>query len=139
MRRAWGRRTRGAIGGGRRRAGAIAVVLTVVLSLTLTASAAAWRHPTASERRAIVRVGKRTPTAAPHPTVRVSFIRVSTVGPWAAATVTITVANAPDTATLILHKVRGRWTNAGAGTSGEECVMPLKDRRNLGFGPYPCH
>jgi hypothetical protein len=86
-----------------------------------------------------VRVGKRTATAAPHPAVRVSFIRVSTVGPWAAATVTITVANAPDTATLILHKVRGRWKNAGVGTAGEECVMPAKDRRNLGFGPYPCN
>jgi hypothetical protein len=119
--------------------GATAVVVAVGLCLTLTASAAAWRHPTASERQAIVRVGKRTATAAPHPAVRVSFIRVSTVGPWAAATVTITVANAPDTATLILHKMRGRWTNASVGTSGEECVMPLKDRRNLGFGPYHCN
>ena len=139
MRRASGRTTRGALGGGRRRAGATAVVVVMVLCLTLTASAAAWRHPSATERRAIVRVGKRTPTAAPHTAVRVSFIRISTVGPWAAATVTITVANAPDTATLILHKLRGRWTNANVGTSGEECVMPLKDRRNLGFGPYPCN
>jgi hypothetical protein len=44
----------------------------------------------------------------------------------------------PDGATDILHKVHGKWINDGAGTAGEECVMPPKDRRNLGFGYYPC-
>jgi hypothetical protein len=70
--------------------------------------------------------------------VHVSFIRVSTVGPWARATITIYFGKAADHATDILHNVRGKSINDGAGTSGEECVMPPKDRRNLGFGYYPC-
>ena len=117
---------------------AVAVVLVAVaLSLTLTASAQAWRKPTMSERRAITRAASTTPHAGSQK-VRVSRIRVSTAGPWASATVTIVVAGAADNATAILHKVGGRWRSAGVGTAGEECVMPLKDRRNLGFGPYPC-
>jgi hypothetical protein len=106
--------------------------------LTFTASAMAWRQPTASERQAITRAASRTPTAAPHPKVHVSNIRVSTVGPWASARITIYIGGGPDIATDILHKVRGKWINAGAGTAGEECVMPLKDRRNLGLAGYPC-
>jgi hypothetical protein len=116
----------------------LAPAVVVVLWLTLTASAMAWRHPTTSERRAITRVASHTPNAAPDKKVHVSHIRVSTVGPWASATITIFFGSAPDTATDILHKVRGRWVDAGAGTAGEECVMPLKDRRSLGFGSYPC-
>lgn len=70
----------------------------------------------------------------------VSRIHVSTVGPWASATIAINVgAGAPDYATDILHNVHGRWINAGAGTAGEWCVMPHKDQRNLGFSTsYPC-
>ncbi len=114
------------------------VALVTMLSLTLTASAMAWRHPTASERQAIIRAASRTPTSPPHEKVHVSNIRVSTVGPWARATITIYFGKAPDAATDILHKVHGKWVNVGAGTSGEECAMPPKDRQNLGFGPYPC-
>ncbi len=116
----------------------MAAAVVVALWLTPTASALASRAPTAAERRAITKVASHTPNAAPGKKVQVSRIRISTVGPWARATITIYFGNAPDTATDILHKVHGTWVNAGAGTAGEECVMPLKDRRNLGFGPYPC-
>jgi hypothetical protein len=110
-----------------------------VLWLTLTASAMASRAPTAAERRAITKVASHAPNAAPGNKIRVSHIRVSTVGPWARATVTLFFGNVGDSATDVLHKVHGKWVDAGTGTAGEECVMPLKDRRNLGFGPYPCH
>ena len=108
-------------------------MLTVtVLCLALTASAMAWRHPTRSERMAITRAASRTPHAG-HSKVQVSGIRVSTVGPWASAELTIYVANSPDYATDILHKVHGKWISDGAGTSGEWCVMPRADVQNLGF------
>jgi len=113
-------------------------VAATVTSLTLTASALAWRHPTSSERSAITRAANRTPHAGSHKKVQVSNIRVSTVGPWASATVAIYFGKQPDQATAVLHKVHGKWVSAGAGTAGEQCVMPPKDRRNLGFGPYPC-
>jgi hypothetical protein len=115
------------------------LAVVAVLWLALTATAMAWRHPTAGERRAITRAASRTPNASPvHKPVHVSRIRVSTVGPWASATIAVDVGGALDTATDILHKVHGKWVNAGAGTAGEECVMPVKDRRDLGFGNYPC-
>jgi hypothetical protein len=120
-----------------RRGVAAATLVAVALSLTLTATAQAWRKPTASERRAITRAASTTPHAG-NSKVRVSRIRVSTAGPWASATLTIVVGGVGDNATAILRKVRGKWRSAGVGTAGEECVMPLKDRRNLGFGPYPC-
>ena len=122
------------------RPGARTVLVTAVLvalALALPAAALAWRHATPSEKRAITRAAKRTPTSPPHQKIHVSHIRVST-GPWASARVTIYVQGAPDVATAILHKVHGRWRNAGVGTAGEECVMPPKDRRNLGFAGYPC-
>jgi hypothetical protein len=97
----------------------------------------AWRHPTRRERSAITRAASRG-AAPPHNRIHVSRIRVSTVGPWARATVTIYFGKVLDDATDILHNVHGKWINDGAGTAGEECVMPRKDRRNLGFGYYPC-
>jgi len=111
---------------------AICVALVTVLCLTVTASAMAWRHPTGSERQAITNAASRTPHAG-HSKVHVSRIRVSTVGPWASTTVAVYFGNVPDFATDILHKVHGKWINDGAGTSGEWCVMPRKDQRNLGF------
>jgi hypothetical protein len=116
----------------------LAPAIVVVLWLALTASAIASRAPTAAERRAITKVAIHAPNAAIGKKVQVSHIRVSTVGPWARATITLFFGSAPDSATDILHKVRGKWIDAGAGTAGEECVMPLKDRHNLGFGSYPC-
>ena len=113
------------------------VAAAAVLVLVPVASALASRAPTAAERRAITRVAKRTPSAQ-NKTVHVSRIRVSTVGPWARATITIFFGTAGGAATDVLHKVHGTWVNAGAGTAGEECVMPPKDRRDLGFGSYPC-
>jgi hypothetical protein len=99
----------------------------------------AWRGPTRRERAAITVVAMAAPQAG-HSAVHVGNIRVSTVGPWASATVTIYFGKAPDTATDILHRVAGKWRNAGIGTAGEWCVMPIKDQRNLGFPTsYPCH
>lgn len=98
----------------------------------------AWREPTRSERRAITDVAARASHAGSSK-VHVSDIHVSTVGPWASATLTIYLGKAPDNAVDILHKVQGRWTNANVGTAGEWCVMPGKDQRNLGFsGAYAC-
>lgn len=103
--------------------------------LTVTASAMAWRVPTPTEKEAIARVATRH---AGNSTVHLSRVRVSTVGPWASATAAIYVGTAPPNyATYIFHKVHGRWTNAGAGTSGEWCVMPRQDQKNLGF-PASC-
>ncbi|HEY3758821.1 MAG TPA: hypothetical protein VGL37_03620 [Solirubrobacteraceae bacterium] len=115
------------------------LLLTGVLCLVLVASALAWRAPTRSEQQAITRVAERAPHAK-RAHVHVSDIRVSTVGPWADATVTLYFGNAPDNATDILHRVHGKWINASLGTAGEWCVMPTKDQRNLGFSAgYPCH
>jgi hypothetical protein len=118
--------------------GMTSVAFLVVLFLSLTATAMAWRHPNPSERRAIAGVASRSAHAG-HSKVSVSEIRVSTVGPWASATVTIYFGNSPDSATDILHKAHGKWVNASIGTAGEWCVMPIKDQRNLGFpSSYPC-
>lgn len=122
---------------GFRRLARCAVVLGL-LCLIWTASAWAWRRPTVRERRAISQVAAHTPHAGPSK-VTVSNIRVSTVGPWASATVTIYFGSEPDNAVDILHEVDAKWTNASDGTAGEWCVMPRKDQRNLGFpSGYPC-
>ncbi len=102
------------------------------------APAFAWRRPTASERAEIRATARRVAHAGGP--VHVSGIRLSTVGPWASATITIYFGNAPDSATDILRKTHGHWTNASNGSAGEWCVMPVKDQRNLGFSAsYPCH
>lgn len=121
-----------------RRVERVAGLTMTVFCLAVTASAIASRHPTESERSAITRAASRTPHAG-HLKVHVSRIRVSTVGSWASAVVTIYDANVPDSATDILHKVQGKWIVASTGTSGEWCVMPRKDVQNLGFPvSYPC-
>jgi len=110
------------------------------LAMLAAASASAWRHPTPAQRRAIARVAKRSPHAGPEK-VHVSHIRVSTVGPWASATVTIFFSHQPDSATAVLHRVRGSWrlTKHSPGTAFEWCGigMPRADQRNLGFGRCP--
>lgn len=107
-----------------------------VAGLALPATAAAWRRPNRGERLAITRVAKRTPHAGTAP-VHVSKIRISTVGPWASAVVTISVDHAPDSASDVLHKVRGQWrlTKHSPGTAEVQCGigMPRADQRNLGF------
>lgn len=112
-------------------------VAIAVMGLLFAASAGASRRPTRNERRAITRVAKRSPHAGSQK-VHVSHIRVSTVGPWASARVTIFVDRQADSATDVLRKVRGRWrlTKHSPGTVGEWCGigMPRKDQRNLGFG-----
>jgi hypothetical protein len=110
----------------------------LLLSLAFAAEAFGWRRPTSIERKAITSVAARVPHAGGS-RVHVSRIRVSTVGPWASAGLTIDVDGYPDTAVDILHKVHGKWRNASTGTSGEWCVMPRRDQRNLGFpSSYPC-
>jgi hypothetical protein len=104
------------------------VALVGVLCLTVTASAMAWRRPTGGERKAITHAA--ISAAAPHKKVHVSKIRLSTVGPWASAGVTIYPLGL---STDILHKVHGKWILASNGTAGEWCVMPRKDQQNLGF------
>jgi hypothetical protein len=114
------------------------VVVTVLVLLSMAAPALAWRPSSHTERLAISRAARLTPHAG-NSTVKVSGIRVSTVGPWASAGLTIEIDNYPDYATDILHKVHGKWINVGAGTAGEWCVMPRKDIRNLGFSlSYQC-
>ena len=105
-----------------------ATLTVIVLYLTFAASAMAWRPPTQSQRQAITRAAMST--ATPHKKVHVSNIRVSTVGPWASAGVTIYPLGL---STDILHKVHRKWILASNGTAGEWCVMPRKDQRNLGF------
>lgn len=113
------------------------VALVTVLCLACAASAMAWRPATASERVAITKAAMSTPHAGG--SVKVTRIRVSTVGPWASATVTIEVGGSPDTAVDILHDVHGQWVYDSVGTAGEWCVMPRKDIQNLGFPvSYPC-
>lgn len=115
-----------------------AALVVLALSLAFTAEAFGWRQPTRGEREAITSVAARVPHAGGS-RVRVSRIRVSTVGPWASASLTIEVDGYPDDAVDILHKVHGKWRNASWGTSGEWCVMPRRDQRNLDFDTsYPC-
>lgn len=117
---------------------ALGTASTIALCVVLSAPAVASRRPTQWERQAITRVGERTPHAG-NSRVYVRNIRVSTIGPWASATLTIYFGEEPDNAIGIFHYKRGRWTIGSVGTSGEWCVMPAKDQRNLGFpASYPC-
>jgi hypothetical protein len=109
----------------------VVVPIVIALCLAVTAPAMAWRHPTPSGRSALIQAVLRD--AGSHKSIHVSQIRVSTVGPWASATVTFDVANSPGPSTVILHMVQGEWIVASHGTAGEWCVMPRKDQRNLGF------
>jgi hypothetical protein len=115
----------------------IALLGVSALGLLFVARASAWRKPTPSERSAIVGVAKRTPHAGNSP-IHVSNIRVSTVGPWASANITVYVGSnhVPDGAFEILRKQHGRWvlTKHSPGTAAVSCGigMPLKDQRNLG-------
>jgi hypothetical protein len=120
-------------------AGASAVTVAFALSIALaTPVALAWRQATAKERRSITSVARQAPHAGSSK-VYVSHIRVSTVGPWASATVTIYFGKEPDSAVDILNYIHGAWHNAGVGTAGEWCVMPAKDQRNLRFSTsYHC-
>ena len=110
-----------------------ATAALILLCLTVTASALAWRRPIESERKAITRAAESAPHAAGTGRVHVGQIRVSTVGPWASADGTIYVPE-PDNATIILHKIHGLWKYESVGTAGEQCVMPWADQQNLGFG-----
>jgi len=119
------------------RRGAAVLVGVGVVALTVAASATASRVPTPGERAAIARVARRTPHAAGTGRVHVSHIRVSTVGPWASAQVTVYVGHhVPDSALDILRYRSGQWrlTKHSPGTEGVSCGigMPLKDQRNLG-------
>lgn len=111
-------------------------VAVAALCLSVVANAGASRRPTPRERRGITHAAKGSPHAGSGK-VRVSHIRVSTVGPWASAIVTIIVEHVPDRAIDVLHKVRGRWrlTKHSPGTAEVQCGigMPRKDQRNLGF------
>jgi hypothetical protein len=117
--------------------GALALASLVFL-IVLVAPAGAWRRPSFSERRAVATAASRVSHAGGS-NMHVSEIRLSTVGPWASATVTIYFGKLPDSAVDILHRVRGVWKNVGLGTAGEWCVMPPGDQRNLGFpSSYQC-
>jgi hypothetical protein len=111
------------------------------LCLSVVANASGSRLPTRAEQRGITRAAEGSPHATSGK-VYVNEIRVSTVGPWAEATVTIFIDRAPDSATAVLHKVRGVWrlTKHSPGTAGEWCGigMPPKDQLNLGFSPRYC-
>lgn len=121
------------LGSGGLRLLAWTALLGLVLSLAFAAEALASRRPTSIERKAITSVAARVPHAGGG-RVHVSGIRVSTVGPWALAELTIDVDGYPDTAVDILHKVHGKWRNASFGSDPDVCVMPRTDRQNLGFG-----
>jgi hypothetical protein len=118
----------------------ISLALVALACVTLAAPALAWRRPTARQKQAIVRVAKRAPHAGTG-AVRVSNIRISTVGPWASVTLSLPTSTGPDIAGAVLHRVRGRWrlTRNSPGTDGIQCGigMPVVDQRNLGFGRCP--
>lgn len=109
----------------------------MLLYLALPTVAMAWRPPSKTERAAIVRAAQGSPRAVPEKPVHVSDIRVSTVGPWAAATVTLYFGNEPDSALDVLREVHGKWTLTAhsPGTSMVQCGigMPHRDQRNLGL------
>jgi hypothetical protein len=115
------------------------VLAALACLIVLVTPAGAWRRPSFNERRAVATAASRVSHAGSS-SVRVSDIRLSTIGPWASATVTIYFGTLPDNAVDILHRVRGVWKNVGLGTAGEWCVMPAGDQRNLGFpASYSCH
>jgi len=118
------------------RRGTAVLVGVGVVALTVAASATASRVPTPGERAAIARVARRTPHAAGTGPAHVSDIRVSTVGPWATAQITVYVGHEPDSGLDILRYRSGQWrlTKRSGGTVAVSCGigMPLKDQRNLG-------
>ena len=99
---------------------------------TPAASAVVWRRPYRSESKAITAAAAATPHAG-RSWISVSNVRVSTVGPWASATVMISSAGQPDSATAIVHEVQGKWRYASVGTDGEWVCCPERIVRILNF------
>jgi hypothetical protein len=118
------------------RVGILASAVCLLVALYTAAGAGAWRAPSGSERQAITTAAQGSPRATPEKRVHVSHIRISTVGPWASAVVTIYFGKAPDDAEIVLRKSHGRWrlTAHSPGTEGVACGigMPHADQRNLG-------
>lgn len=100
---------------------ALAVVLLSGLWLIFPAAAMASRAPTAAERSAIVRAAHAM--VAPTERVRVSDIRVSTAGPWAAATLRLYLRGYPhpeQVARDAFYNDHGHWRE------GDEVGVPEK-------------
>ncbi len=109
------------------------LLTSVVLALLPVASALAWRGPTAAQRRAIDAAAQHAKHVGGR--IHVSHIRVSTVGPWAYARLTVYFGGEPDVAAAVLHRVHGHWRVAkgSPGSDQVQCAsgMPHADLRNL--------
>jgi len=106
----------------------------VILLLILPGVAMAWRSPTPRERSAIALAAKSA-DGSHDESVHVRDIRVSGVGPWAAAVVTIYhrgTSRVEQAEQDTFYKAHGSWVDtASAGTPDLE--MPLADERDLGL------
>jgi hypothetical protein len=122
-------------GSARRRGRATRFLTAAVLCGALLAPgvAQADRTPTARETRAIVRAAHAQ--AAKTQFVKVSDVRVSTAGPWAAATVALYHRSTPSTPQmttddLFVH-TRGRWVDTAV--DGKSREPPDRVLADLGF------
>lgn len=108
---------------------ACAILSVLLVGVVFASPAGAWRRPTASEKRAITRQAKHTPHhGSPKKKIHVSDIRVSTVGPWAIATIALYFNHRPLTAYAFLHKIGHRWhLSRGSGT-GVSCNTGMPER-----------
>jgi hypothetical protein len=105
-----------------------------LLGFTLCGIAYAWLSPTQSERNQITRAAQSA-DGSDQQTVRVSGIRVSTVGPWATAAVAIYrrgSARVEQAEQDTFYKDHGSWIDT-ASASAPNIAMPSADEKNLGL------
>jgi hypothetical protein len=116
----------------------LAIFSVLLAAMVLPSSAGAWRRPIPSEKRAITRLAKRTPHAGtPTKKIHVSDIRVSTVGPWALASIALYFNQRPLLAYAFLHKIGHRWHLSRGSGAGVSCGTHMPDpvKEDLGV---PC-
>ena len=123
------RAVRAAVGGG-------TATAIVVVALAHASDALAARSPTTGERSSITQTAVMT-EGSPTQTVRVSAIRVSSVGPWATATVGIYLHGGLEQEIAEkFYETHGRWIDL-ASANAPAVSMPLKVEQELGLAASP--
>lgn len=127
-----------AVSGHTVRVSVVAFVAVLSVGVLFPAPAGAWRRPTPREKRVLTRLAKRTPHAgSPKKKIHVSDIKVSTVGPWAIATISAFYNHRPLAAYAFFHKYGHRWHLSRGSGAGVSCGTRMPDPVKTDLG-VPC-